>query len=439
MNTDIVKTLNYIKRNGPVKTYYAIRERLRDKKSNDYSFTPIGEEERLDQIQAALSMDVRISVLVPAYETPEIYLRELVDSVIAQTYGKWELVIADASFSDQVSSVIGSYQDERIVYVRLNGNKGISDNTNEGLKHCTGDYVGLLDHDDLLTNDALYEMASRITKDRASGIKTQVLYSNEDKTNTDKTTFFEVNIKPKFNLDLLLSNNYICHFLVVESSLANRTCFRSEYDGAQDHDYILRCISDLQREYGSSYEKYIAGIDKVLYHWRCHEGSTAANPKSKEYAYESGRRAVEDYLKSAGINAEVTHSDHVGFFKIKYEPDIFSQRKDVCALGCRILDKKGRVKDGVYDEDGNIMFLGLDSHDSGGYLHRAACSMEVPYISVLGMIPGKEASSVFNELLEHQKTGTDIDYRKLSMEFCRIMKDRGYRFLYDPDTVVKGK
>ena len=439
MNTDIVKTLNYIKRNGPVKTYYAIRERLRDKKSNDYSFTPIGEEERLDQIQAALSMDVRISVLVPAYETPEIYLRELVDSVIAQTYGKWELVIADASSSDQVRSVIGSYQDERIVYVRLNGNKGISDNTNEGLKHCTGDYVGLLDHDDLLTNDALYEMASRITKDRASGIKTQVLYSNEDKTNTDKTAFFEVNIKPKFNLDLLLSNNYICHFLVVESSLANRTCFRSEYDGAQDHDYILRCIADLQREYGSSYEKYIAGIDKVLYHWRCHEGSTAANPKSKEYAYESGRRAVEDYLKSAGINAEVTHSDHVGFFKIKYEPDIFSQRKDVCALGCRILDKKGRVKDGVYDEDGNIMFLGLDSHDSGGYLHRAACSMEVPYISVLGMIPGKEASSVFNELLEHQKTGTDIDYRKLSMEFCRIMKDRGYRFLYDPDTVVKGK
>ncbi|MBR5359379.1 MAG: glycosyltransferase [Lachnospiraceae bacterium] len=439
MNTDIVKTLNYIKKNGPVKTYYAIRERLRDKKNDDYTYTPICEEERLDQIQASLSMDVRISILVPAYETPEKYLRELIDSVITQTYGKWELVIADAGTSDKVSGVVASYQDERIVYVRLDQNKGISGNTNEGLKHCTGDYIGLLDHDDLLTNDALYEMASRITRERKDGIKTQMLFSNEDKTDSDKSRFFEVNIKPKFNLDLLLSNNYICHFLVVEASLARKILLRREYDGAQDHDFILRCVSALQREYGSSYEKYISHIDRVLYHWRCHEASTAANPKSKEYAYEAGRRAVEDYLKSSGINAVVTHSEHVGFFKIKYEPDIFSQRKDVCALGCRVLDKKGRVKDGVYDEDGNVMFLGLDSHDSGGYLHRASCSMEVPCISVLGMIPGKEASAVFNELLGRQKTGTEIDYKKLSMEFCKIMKDRGYRFLYDPDTVVKGK
>ncbi len=439
MNTDIVKTLNYIKRNGPVKTYYAIRERLRYRKSCDYSYIPIGEEERLDQIQASLSMDVRISVLVPAFATPAKFMRELIDSLIAQTYGKWELVIADAGSNDSLRNVVGSYQDERIVYVHLDGNKGISGNTNEGLKYCTGDYIGLLDHDDLLTNDALYEMASRITKDRNDGIKTRLLYSNEDKTNADKSSFFEANIKPKFNLDLLLSNNYICHFLVTEASLARKTGFRSEYDGAQDHDFILRCVSALQREYGSSYEKYIADIDRVLYHWRCHEESTAANPKSKEYAYESGRRAVEDYLKSSGIDAEVTHSGHVGFFKVRYVPDIFSQRKDVCALGCRVLDKKGRVKDGVYDEDGNIMFLGLDSHDSGGYLHRASCSMEVPYISVLGMIPGKEAASVFNELLERQVSGTEIDYRQLSMEFCRIMKERGYRFIYDPDTVVKGK
>ncbi|MCR4850314.1 MAG: glycosyltransferase [Lachnospiraceae bacterium] len=439
MNADIVKTLNYIKRNGPVRTYYAIKERLRDRKNNDYVYSPIGEEQRLDQISNSLSMDVKISVLVPAYETPQKYLRELIESVIAQTYGKWELVIADAGSSDTVRTVTGSYQDERIVYVHLDGNKGISGNTNEGLKHCTGDYIGLLDHDDLLTVDALYEIASRIEKDRDNGIKTQVLYSNEDKTNADGSDFFEVNVKPKFNLDLLLSNNYICHFLVSEASLARKIGFRSDYDGAQDHDFILRCVSELQHEYGPSCERYIAHLDRVLYHWRCHEGSTAANPRSKEYAYESGRRAVSDYLKKAGIDAEVTHSEHVGFFKVQYRPDIFSQRKDVCAMGCRILDRKGRVKDGVYDEDMNVMFLGLDAHDSGGYLHRASCCMEVPYISVLGMIPGKEASAVLNELLEREDRGTDIDYRKLSVEFCRIMKERGYRFLYDPETTVRGK
>ncbi|MCR4788502.1 MAG: glycosyltransferase [Lachnospiraceae bacterium] len=439
MNTDIIKTLNYIKRNGPVKTYYAIRERLRDNKTDEYDYVPLSEEKRLDEIRESLNIDVPVSILVPAYNTDEKFLRELIGSVTAQTYGKWELVIADASLTDSVKNVAESFQDKRIVYVPLKENLGISGNTNEGLKHCTGEYIGLLDHDDLLTRDALYEMVKCILEARTNGNKLQLLYSDEDKTNAETTQFFEANIKPEFNYDLLLSNNYICHFLMVDGDLARRTPFRSEYDGAQDHDFILRCVADIRKEYGDHYEDHIGHVGRVLYHWRCHEESTSANPASKTYAYDAGKRAVADHLKNAGVEAVVSDSEHVGFFKVSYEPDIFSQRKDVCALGCRILDKKGLVRDGVYDKDGNVMFYGLSRHDSGGRLHRASCSMEVPYISVLGMIPNKEASDLFNELLNKEKDSSNIDYKKLSMEFCRIMKDRGYRFVYDPDTVVKGK
>ncbi|MCR4990043.1 MAG: glycosyltransferase [Lachnospiraceae bacterium] len=437
--SNVVKTLNYIKRNGPVKTFYAIKERLRDEAEDKYEYVPISEETRLDQIRESLGADIKISVLVPAYETPKEYLKALIDSLIAQTYGNWELVIADGSASGVVTKTVNEYSDTRINLVKLSENKGISGNSNEGLLHCTGDYIGLLDHDDLLTADCLYEVAKKIRASRTDGIESQLLYTNEDKTNAENTTFYEANIKPKFNLDLLLSNNYICHFLVVKSELAKEVKFRSEYDGAQDHDFILRCTGSLQDRYGREYEKHILNISKVLYHWRCHESSTALNPTSKLYAYEAGKRAVSDYLAGRGMEATVSDLPHMGFFRVDYEPDIFTVREDVCALGCRILDKNGRVKDGVYDENGDVMFKGLSRHDSGGRLHRASCRMEVPYISVLGMLPNAEAEKVFKELLNREDSSKETDYKKLSMEFCNIMKSRGYRFVYDPDTVVKGK
>ena len=438
MNTDIIKTLNYIKRNGPVKTYFAVKERLRDKKTDNYTFAPISEEERLSQISESLSGKIKISVLVPAYNTDEAYLRAMIESVICQTYGRWELVIADASTDAKVKSVTEEYSDDpRIVYIPIEKNLGISGNTNEGLKHCSGDYIGLLDHDDLLTNDALYEVVKSIKSAEDSGIELHALYSDEDKTNSENTQFYEANIKPKFNLDLLLSNNYICHFLVTERHLAQSIGFRSEYDGAQDHDFILRCVTSLRQKYGKGYRDHIHHIPKVLYHWRCHEESTAMNPKSKSYAYDAGKRAVRDFLLQEGITANVSDMEHVGFFRVAYEPDIFSQRSEVCAVGCRILDRSGKVKDGVYDENGDVMFKGLKRYDSGGRLHRASCAMEVPYISVLGMIPNKEASEVFKKLLN--EAGSDPDYKALSMDFCRTMKKRGYIFVYSPDTVVKGK
>mgnify|MGYP005970347791 FL=1 len=147
--------------------------------------------------------------MVPTFETREEFLRALINSVLAQTCGSWELILADASKTDRVSEVVKEYTDSRIRYHRLKENLGISGNTNEALKTATGEYVALLDHDDLLTEDALFECASVIEAYRKDNLELRMLYSDEDKCNSNGTSFYEVNRKPEFNLDLILSNNYI--------------------------------------------------------------------------------------------------------------------------------------------------------------------------------------------------------------------------------------
>lgn len=438
MNSDVAKTLNYIKKNGPVKTYYAIRERLEDRKQ-PYEYIPISEEQRLIQISDSLSMDVSFSILVPAYETNPQFMREMIDSVRLQTYSKWQLVIADASESNLVKDVVDTYSDQRIVYVRLNKNLGISGNSNAGLEYLEGDYTGLLDHDDILTQDALFEMAKTITKAREKGISLKMVYSDEDKTNGDGTAFSQPNIKPKFNLDLILSNNYICHFLVIETGLLKETGFDDNYDGAQDHNLVLSVITSILDQ-GSQPCEFIAHTAKVLYHWRCHDESTAANPKSKLYAYQAGKRAVENFLSRVKFNANVTDLPHMGFFYVNYEPDIFSVRPNVIARCGRIIHK-GKVVGGIYDENRKMMFEGCSVHSSGGYLHRAACQMEALYADISALDLSKTGQEKLDNFLKsHSEQNRDIDdnmARNLSFEFCELMRSEGYTFSYDPALVFK--
>lgn len=432
------KTINFIKRNGLVQGFYAVKERLLERKKEPYIFVPISEEERLLEESMASSFDVSFSVLVPAYETNKEYLKALVDSLIGQTYPKWELVIADASSSLVVKTAVDEYADSRIKYIKLPKNDGISNNTNEGLKHCTFEYTALLDHDDILTNNALFEFAKCISENRAKGTDLKVIYSDEDKTNSDNTQYFEPNIKPSFNLDLLMSNNYICHFLCLETSLLKELGFRKEYDGAQDHDLLLRAVSHLKADIGSQYKESIGNVSKVLYHWRCHELSTAANPKSKEYAYKAGKRAVEDFLLRENIKGKVSELPHVGFFYVEYENDIFVQRKDVGAVGARIVDSHGIVVDGVFDDNKEVMFKGLNRHFSGGYLHRASCQMEVPYVNVASMIPSDEAVVVLSKLV-NEEPELSKDMKALSIKFSDTMRKKGYIFVYDPKVIERSK
>jgi len=434
MNSNIVKTLNYIKRNGIKKGYYAVRERLELRKQPPYVYTPISEEERLGQIAEVMEVKTKFSLLVPAFETNPTYMTALIDSVRAQTYSRWELIIADASVTDIVKSVIDQYADPRIRHIRLKSNMGISNNTNAGLSFCTGEYIGLLDHDDILTSDALYRMVKKIEESKSKGKALEMLYSDEDKTNGENTAFFDPNIKPKFNLDLILSNNYICHFLVLKADLLKSLGFRSEYDGAQDHDLILRAVSLMQASLGDEYEEYIYHEPRVLYHWRCHENSTAANPKSKEYAYVAGKRAVQDYINREGMKAVVEDRPHMGFFYVKYMPNIFNNRRNVAAVTGRVLDKKGRVTDGAYDEALNLMFKGQNRYYSGAPLHRMACQMEVPYINPKYMIASKKVKKEYSSFIK--EGGFDKENPPIK-EFCDMMRAKGYIFVYDPKLLYR--
>ncbi|MBS6396882.1 MAG: glycosyltransferase [Clostridiales bacterium] len=253
----------------------------------------------------------KISVVVPVYRTQEIFLREMIESVLGQTYGNLELCLADGSGEDcSVQRIVQGYaeRDERVCYRKLAENLGISGNTNEAVSMASGDYLALLDHDDLLEEHALFEIVRWLQNNRDA----DMIYTDEDKVTFDSATFFQPHFKPDFNLDLLRSNNYICHLLVVSRDLIKKAGgYSSEYDGAQDFDFILRC---------SEHASKIGHIPKVLYHWRSHKASTATNPESKMYAYEAGRRAVEQHLARQGIAASVGMMDNPGFYRISYVP-----------------------------------------------------------------------------------------------------------------------
>ncbi|QNM10215.1 glycosyltransferase family 2 protein [Wansuia hejianensis] len=249
------------------------------------------------------------SIVVPLFKTPEKLLRKLVESVQAQTYSQWELCLSDGSGAPSpLDNVLMELEqsDERIRIVHHESAMRISENTNSALKIARGDYIVFVDHDDELTPNALFECVKAIN----GRPELDILYSDEDKITLNKKSFFQPHMKPDFNLDLLRTVNYICHLLVVSQKLIYKVgMFRSEYDGAQDYDFILRCIEASDK---------ICHIPKILYHWRCHGTSTAENPESKMYAFEAGRRAVQAHYDRLGIRAKVIQGEFPGLYRTKY-------------------------------------------------------------------------------------------------------------------------
>ena len=248
------------------------------------------------------------SIVVPAYRTPVLFLEQMIESVRSQTYPCWELCIANASPEDeQMAEVLQRYvqRDQRIHVKNLDKNLGIAENTNEAFFMASGTFVGLLDHDDLLAPQALYRMMERLEEKEID-----VFYTDEDKVTTDLAEHFQPHFKPDFNLDLLRSNNYITHFFVARTELVrNVGGFRQEYDGAQDYDFIFRCVEQAGE---------ICHIPEILYHWRTHKESTSDNPVSKMYAFEAGKRAIEGNLERCGVQAVVSHTKDLGFYQVEY-------------------------------------------------------------------------------------------------------------------------
>ena len=480
LKSAIIKTILYAKKNGVKAAYYAAKERLELQKNSVYQFIPVSDETLRKQRQNfevwAESGDIPlISIVVPCYNTPEKYLRAMIESVQAQSYSKFELILADASSDDNVAGIIAEYtqNDERIKYNHLQFNGGISENTNAALELVTGDYTGLLDHDDVLTPDALYEVAFVIRKTlaekRLKDVKecpVRLIYTDEDKCDGNQTYYYEPNQKLAFNYDYLLSNNYICHFTVIRTDIIKELKFRKEYDGAQDFDIILRASEG----YGE-----VVHIPKVLYHWRCHDDSTAANPASKKYAYDAGRRAVSDFLLSKNIPAVVTDMQHVGFYRTDYDTDIFDARPDIGVVGGKLINADGRIVGGNYTESGEILYNGLQKGYSGGFLHRAVLQQDTEAVDLRCMKIRLELMGLYRQLLGvdykdttnpkvyygeqgsnaritdkgkkivKKDTGT-IDNELLneliiadSIAFCKAAREEGYLILWDPQIEKKLK
>ena len=309
---NIKKGIRYLKHYG-VKGFYArLLERFEEREveyQEWYEKNKPSEEELARQRKKKWKEPVTISVLVPAYRTPEAFLRQMIESVLNQTYPHLELCIADGSGENiSVEKVVKEYQakDQRVRYQRLEKNEGIAGNTNAAIRMATGGYLALFDHDDLLAPNALFEVASTIEKDKAD-----VVYTDEDKVTSDLKEHFQPHFKPDFNPDLLCSNNYICHLFVVKRSLALKLGGQDPaYDGAQDYDFIFRCTEEAEK---------IVHIAKILYHWRVHQASTADNPTSKMYAFDAGKRAIEAHLQRIGAKAEVSHTKDLGFYRVKYQ------------------------------------------------------------------------------------------------------------------------
>lgn len=278
-----------------------------------------GRKELMVQRKTHFPYEPKISIVIPLYNTPLPYLKEAVDSIVKQTYKNWQLCLADGSTGDELTSYIHKHygRDPRICYKKLEKNGGISENTNAAVKMADGDYILLADHDDVVAPDALFHIVKAINESIQKGDRpADALYTDEDKISMDGAHYFEPNFKPDYNLFRLRENNYICHIFVVKKELLKQVgLFSSDYDGAQDYDLILRCCEKAEN---------IVHIPRVLYHWRCHMESTAADPASKAYAYEAGKRALEAHYKRVGIQAEVEMTKRPGWYrsqvKIKGQP-----------------------------------------------------------------------------------------------------------------------
>ena len=309
---NIKKGILYLRHYGPKEFWVKLTERFQ---ADDVDYEQWYEnhkalpEELEKQKNEKWKRKPLISIVVPVYNTPQVFLRQMIESVQNQSYSEWELCIGNASPENkEMKKILEEYKkDARIKEVEIPENKGISQNTNRAMEIASGELIGLLDHDDLLAPNALYEIAKAVNEHPDP----EVIYTDEDKVTTDLKEHFQPHLKPDFNLDLLRSNNYICHFFVASRDLIKRVGgFRPEFNGAQDYDLILRCTEQA---------KQIVHIPKILYHWRVHKASTADNPASKMYAFDAGKRAIEEHLVRCRTKGTVQHTKDLGFYRVKYE------------------------------------------------------------------------------------------------------------------------
>ena len=292
-----------LKREGGKETAALIRRHREEKafeRATRKSLRPDPAERERRKRDSEMAAGPVFSIAVPVFNPPEDFLREMIRSVQEQDWQKWELLLADGSDGAHSGArriceeaVSG---DPRIRYQKLERNGGISENSNAAMAMAAGDYIVLLDQDDLLVPAALWEAAEAVRETGAD-----FLYSDEAVfASPDPGKILEIHRKEEYSREALLRSNYICHMTAFRRELAEKAGgFRKEYDGSQDHDLFLRLTDAAEK---------VVHIPKALYFWRSHAGSVAADIGAKDYAVDAGKRAVRDFLKSKGIDAEVESS-----------------------------------------------------------------------------------------------------------------------------------
>jgi glycosyltransferase involved in cell wall biosynthesis len=445
---NIKKTINYSRKNGYGEAILAAWERISAKYQADYKYESPSHEVLESQKNDKSVSDIKFSILVPAFDTAPVYMEALVESCLSQTYDNWELIISDGSDGDIVSDTVSKYKDDRIKYLRLGKNGGIAENTNAAIEAATGDYCGLLDHDDLITPDALYEMAHAVKNGTNTGKKPIFVYSDEDKCDSAGKRFYDPHFKLDFNLDLLLTNNYVCHFMIIETEVIKKLKIRKEYDGSQDYDLILRIVSHLmikekENNDAGHVEEAVVHVPKVLYHWRCHENSTADNPQSKMYAYEAGKKALIDFAQRMGWRADVRHNKHLGFYRIEYRNGVLEHRPDLAAVGGFVV-KHGKVISGTYKGQPVVY---------AGYMNRMDLYQNTEMLDIRNLAVNRAYTHIYEEVTGYPYECTfyaqnkelpqwirDLDKQKISeinKKLSKRLSKTGARLLLDPVCIRK--
>lgn len=290
-----------------------LKKKLTRKEYADYDtwfrIMRVSRQELFAQRKTKFSYAPKFSVIVPLYHTLAKFLKDLVRSMMYQSYANWELCLVNASPEDvHLTSLLENWamRDKRIRVICLEKNLGIAQNTNAGIAASTGEFIAFLDHDDFLEPDALFCYADALNKDKTI----DVFYSDEDKTDEYAAHYFYPHFKSDFNIDLLHANNYMCHFLAVRKSLVDTVGGLNEkFDGAQDYDFVLRLTENTKKIYH---------CPRILYHWRCSNQSTAANQGNKMYAIHAGKAALNAHYKRIGWNARAQEGAVDGWYQTKF-------------------------------------------------------------------------------------------------------------------------
>lgn len=325
------KGLRCWKENGLRYTWRKVKNKMHHRQEySEIAKKPLFTEAELDaQRKEKFPRDIKFSIVVPLFNTPEKFLREMIQSVLDQTYSNWELCMADGSDKDHanVGKICRQYmkKDARIKYRKLERNLGISGNTNACLEMATGEYIGLFDHDDLLHPAALHEVMLAICKQNADFI-----YTDENTFHEKPKDAFCPHFKPDYAPDTLRTNNYICHFTVFKSSLLGKTGgFRSQFDGSQDFDMVLRLTEQAEK---------IVHIPEILYYWRAHQNSVAQAIEAKPYVIEAAKGAIAEHLERVGLKGTVEDCIVPSMYRIRYT----IEREDMVSI---IIANRDHVQD----------------------------------------------------------------------------------------------